>query len=388
MPSELNVALIGYRFMGKAHSHAYKDADFFFPCAAKPVMKVICGRSEAPLQAAADAWGWEEADTSWERVIERDDIDIVDIASPQNTHRDIAVAAARAGKHVLLEKPMALNEAEAREMLDAVRAANVKHMIVFNYRRVPAVAYARRLIEEGKIGRIFHFRGAYLQDWIVDEDFPLIWKLRAETAGSGAHGDLNAHLVDLARYLVGEITEVTGQTHNFITERPLPQETGELTTMLTAEGGVETGEVTVEDTASFLARFENGAVGTFEATRFAPGRRNHNRFEIYGSKGSIVFDFERMNELEFYSREDDAGAQGFRTILTTDEAHPYVAAWWPPGHAIGYEHTFVHQVADFVRAIHEDTDPQPDFYDGWKNQQVLDAVLRSAESGARVTISH
>jgi predicted dehydrogenase len=374
--------------MGKAHSHAYRDADFFFPCDTKPVMKVICGRSEGPLQAAADAWGWQGIDTSWERVIARDDIHVVDIASPQNTHRDIAVAAAQAGKHVLLEKPMALNEAEAREMLDAVRAAGVKHMIVFNYRRVPAVAYARRLIEEGKLGRIFHFRGAYLQDWIVDENFPLIWKLRAETAGSGAHGDLNAHLVDLARYLVGEITEVTGQTHNFITRRPLPQETGELSTMLTAEGGVETGEVTVDDTAAFLARFENGAVGTFEATRFAPGRRNHNRFEIYGSKGSLVFDFERMNELEFYSHEDDAGTQGFRTILTTDEAHPYISAWWPPGHAIGYEHTFVHQVADFVRAIHEDTDPQPDFYDGWKNQQVLDAVLRSAESGTRVTISH
>jgi predicted dehydrogenase len=388
MPRELNVALIGYKFMGKAHSHAYRDVDFFFPGECKPVMKVICGRNEAPLRDAANAWGWQECETSWEEVVQRDDIDIVDIASPQNTHRDIAVAAAKAGKHILLEKPMALNEAEAREMLDAVREANVKHMVVFNYRRVPAVAYARRLIEDGKIGRIFHFRACYLQDWIVDEEFPLIWKLRKETAGSGAHGDLNAHLIDLARFLVGEIAEVVGQTHNFITERPLPVETGELSTMLTAEAGAETGQVTVEDTASFLAKFDSGAVGTFEATRFAPGRRNHNRFEIYGSKGSLVFDFERMNELDYYSADDDPGAQGFRTILTTDEAHPYVSAWWPPGHAIGYEHTFVHQVADLLRAIHEDTEPHPNFHDGWKNQQALDAVLRSAESGSRVTISH
>jgi predicted dehydrogenase len=385
---ELNVALIGYKFMGKAHSHAYRDVDFFFPSECKAVMKVICGRNQTPLREAAQAWGWQECETSWQAVVERDDIDIVDIASPQNTHRDIAVAAAKAGKHVLLEKPMALDEGEAREMLDAVREAGVKHMVVFNYRRVPAVAFARRLIDEGKIGRIFHFRGCYLQDWIVDEEFPLIWKLRKETAGSGAHGDLNAHLIDLARYLVGEITEVVGQTHNFITERPLPQESGELTTMLTAEASAEVGQVTVDDTASFLARFDNGAVGTFEATRFAPGRRNHNRFEIYGSKGSLVFDFERMNELEYYSCDDAAGTQGFRTILTTDEAHPYVSAWWPPGHAIGYEHTFVHQVADLLRCIDEDTEPQPNFYDGWKNQQVLDAVLRSAESGTRVSISH
>ncbi len=386
MPRQLNVALIGYKFMGKAHSHAYKDVHFFFKGDCVPVMKVICGRNEAPLRAAAEAWNWEEIETSWERVVQRDDIDLVDIASPQNTHRDIAVAAAKAGKHILLEKPMALNVHEAREMLDAVQQAGVKHMIMFNYRRVPAVGLAKRLIEEGKIGQIFHWRACYLQDWIVDPSFPLIWKFRKEIAGSGAHGDLNAHLIDLARYLVGEIKSVLGMTHNFIKQRPLPAESDQLTTMLTAQAGGGMGEVTVDDTASFLAEFENGAIGTFEATRFASGRKNYNHFEIYGSKGSLCFNFERMNELEYYSREEESHTQGFRTILATDESHPYISAWWPPGHLIGYEHTFINQIADLLKCIEEDTMPEPNFYDGWKNQQVLDAVLESAEKGTRVEI--
>ena len=386
MARQINVALIGYKFMGKAHSHAYKDVGFFFDGDCTPVMKVICGRHEVTLKAAAEAFGWEEYDTSWERVVEREDIDLVDIASPQNTHRDIAVAAAKAGKHILLEKPMAMNAQEAREMLAAVEKAGVKNMIGFNYRRVPAVGLAKRLIQEGKIGRIFHWRACYLQDWIVDESFPLIWKLRKEIAGAGAHGDLNSHLIDLARYLVGEIKSVLGMTFTFIKKRPLPSESDELTTMLTAESGKDMGEVTVDDTTSFLAEFKNGAVGSFESTRFASGRKNYNSFEIYGSKGSLCFNFERMNELQYFSREDEDYAQGFKRILATEESHPYISAWWPPGHAIGYEHTFVNQIADFMKCIEEDTMPEPNFYDGLKNQQVMDAVLESAEKGTRVTL--
>ncbi len=386
MAKSINVALIGYKFMGKAHSNAYKRLDFFFKGELTPVMKVICGRHETPLMEAAKAWGWEEYDTSWENVIKRDDIDIVDISAPQNIHRDIAVAAAKAGKHILLEKPMAMNAQEAQEMLDAVKKAGVKHLIGFNYRRVPAIGLAKRLIQEGKVGRIFHWRACYLQDWIVNEDFPLIWKLRKEVAGAGAHGDLNSHLIDLARYLIGEIKSVMGLKHTFIKKRPLPSESDELKTMLTAEAGKNMGEVTVDDTTSFLAEFENGAVGTFEATRFASGRKNYNSFEIYGSKGSLCFNFESMNELWYFSREDMDYTQGFRRILATEESHPYISAWWPPGHIIGYEHTFVNQLADFLKCIAEDTTPEPNFYDGLRNQQVMDAVMESAEKGAKVIL--
>ncbi len=373
MPRQINVAIIGYGIMGKAHSHAYKDVNFFFKGDLIPVMKVICGRHLPPLKAAAEAWGWEEYDTSWERVVEREDIDLVDISSPQNTHRDIAVAAAKAGKHILLEKPMAMNAQEAREMLEAVEKAGVKHMIGFNYRRVPAVGLAKRLIEEGKIGRIFHWRSCYLQDWIVDENFPLIWKLRKEIAGTGAHGDLNSHSIDLARHLVGEIKSVLGMKFNFIKKRPLPGESA-------------MGEVTVDDTTSFLAEFENGAVGSFEATRFANGKKSYNCFEIYGSKGSLCFNFQSMNELQYFSREDKDYAQGFRTILVTEESHPYISVWWPPGHIIGYEHTFVNQTADFLKCIAEDTMPEPNFHDGLRNQQIMDAVMESAEKGVKVVL--
>jgi len=386
MAKQINVGLIGYKFMGKAHSNAYKRVSFFFKEDITPVMKVICGRHEAPLRDAAEAWGWEEHDTSWENIVKRDDIDIVDISSPQITHRDIAVAAAEAGKHVLLEKPMAMNVQEAQEMLEAVKKAGVKHMISFNYRRVPAIGLAKRLIEEGKIGRIFHWRACYLQDWIVDEDFPLIWKLRKEIAGAGAHGDLNSHLIDMARYLVGEIKSVIGMKHTFIKERPLPDESDELQTMLTAQVGESMGEVTVDDTTSFLAEFENGAVGSFEATRFASGRKNYNSFEIYGSKGSLCFNFEDMNELWYFSREEADYTQGFRRILVTEECHPHISAWWPPGHIIGYEHTFVNQLADFLKCIAEDTMPEPNFYDGLRNQQVMDAVMESADKGAKVVL--
>lgn len=382
----INVGMIGYKFMGKAHSHALKDVNFFFDLDLYPVRKIICGRHLEPLKKAAEKWGWQEFTTSWEEVVKRDDIDVIDICTSTNTHRDIAIAAAKHGKHVFCEKPLAMNVREAKEMVQAVEEAKVKHMVGFNYRRVPAVRLAKKLIEEGKIGRIFHWRAAYLQDWIVDPEFPLIWKLRKEIAGSGPHGDLNSHMIDLAHYLVGDIKSVMCMTTNFIKQRKLPAEEIELTTMLTARSGEGVGEVTVEDASFIIVEFENGALGSFEATRFAPGRKNYNYFEIYGSKGSLVFNFERMNELQYFSREENLEIQGFRTILVTEEVHPYISAWWPPGHIIGYEHTFVHEFADFFKSIEEDTMPEPNFHDGLKCQAVLDAALVSAERKERIEV--
>ncbi len=382
----LNVGMIGYKFMGKAHSHALKSVNFFFDLTYSPVPKVICGRHLEPLKKAAERWGWEEFSTSWEEVVKREDIDVIDICTSTDTHCAIAKAAAQNKKHIFCEKPLAMNVREAKEMLQAAEEAKIKHMVGFNYRRVPAVRLARKLIEDGKIGKIFHWRAAYLQDWIVDPDFPLIWKLRKEVAGSGPHGDLNSHLIDLAHYLVGDVKSVMCMTTNFIKYRKLPAEERELSTMLTAKSGEGVGEVTVEDASFVVAEFENGVLGAFEATRFAPGRKNYNYFEIYGSKGSLVFNFERMNELQFFSREEDLEVQGFRTILATEGVHPYISAWWPPGHIIGYEHTFIHEFADFLRCIEDDTTPEPNFYDGLKCQAVLDAALLSAERGERVEV--
>lgn len=380
---KINVGLIGYKFMGKAHSHAFKDMSMFFDASAVPVMKVICGRNEEAVKDAADRWGWQEYDTSWERVVEREDIHLIDICTSNDTHRDIAVAAAEMGKDILLEKPMASSLAEAKEMLAVAEKAGVKHMINFNYRRCPAIQLAKRLIDEGFVGRIYHVRAEYLQDWIMDPDFPLVWRLRKELAGSGALGDIGAHIVDLARFLVGEFHEVNGLTTTFIKERPLLDET---TGDLSATGLREKGQVTVDDAAIFMSKFKNGAVGSFEATRFANGRKNHERIEINGSEGSIVFNFERMNELQVFSSKDPEHIQGFRTILVTEEAHPYIKAWWPPGHIIGYEHTFVNQVYELMEAIAEDRMPEPNFYDGVKCQEVLEAVERSNDTGQWVKI--
>jgi predicted dehydrogenase len=382
----LNVAIIGTKFMGKAHSNAWLNAPHFFDMEIKPVLKVACGRNKADCVEFADRWGWEEIETDWRKVVTRDDVDIIDVSVPTYLHHEIAIAAARAGKHIFLEKPFALSLEEAQEMLDAAEDAGVVHYVNHNYRRCPAVRLAKRLIDEGAVGRIFHWRGAYLQDWIVDPDFPLTWHLREETAGSGPHGDLNSHSVDLARYLVGDIKAVSAMTTNFITERPLP---GEGAATFSAGGGdtTETGPVTVEDAAFMIAEFENGALGSFEASRFAPGRKNFNNFEIYGSKGSILFNLERMNELQLYQRDDPAYAQGFRTILTTEgDEHDYVANWWPPGHMIGYEHEFHHAVVDFMDAIANNTIITPNFYDGLKEMEVLMAGLESAKTGQRVTL--
>lgn len=376
---ELGVALVGYKFMGKAHSHAYKDVGMFFDLPAKPVMRVLCGRNEAALTEAAEAWGWQEIETDFERAVARDDVHIVDISSPGNTHKAIALAAARAGKHIICEKPLANTLAEAEQMVAAVEQAGVKSMVGYNYRRVPAVQLAKKMIDDGALGEIYHFRAVYLQDWIIDPEFPLVWRLRKDAAGSGPLGDLGAHIVDLARFLAGEITEVTGSAKTFIKERPLPQDDAGA---WGSTAGEAKGEVTVEDAAVFLAHFANGALGTFEATRFAAGRKNYNRFEINGSKGSLVFNLERFNELQYFNREDPEHAQGFRTINVTESVHPYLSAWWPPGHIIGWEHTFIHQTKDFIEAIAEGKDAQPSFRDGLQTQSVLESVLESASKRA------
>lgn len=382
----MNVAMIGTKFMGKAHSNAWLNAPRFFDMEIKPLLKVACGRNEADLKEFAATWGWEETETDWRKVIERDDIDIVDIAVPNYLHYEIAMAAAKAGKHIFLEKPFALTLAQAQEMYAAAQEAGIVHYLNHNYRRAPAVRLAKKLIDDDYVGRIFHWRGAYLQDWIVDPDFPLTWHLRKETAGSGPHGDLNSHSVDLARYLVGDIKAVSAMMTTFIKERALP---GEGAATFSAGSGevTEMGEVTVDDASFMLAEFENGALGSFEASRFAPGRKNYNYFEIYGSKGSIIFNLERMNELQLFRRDDPAYAQGFRTIMVTEAGeHDYIANWWPPGHIIGYEHEFHHAVVDFMDAIANGTEIAPSFYDGLKEIEILAAGAKSAATGVRVEI--
>jgi len=364
------IALLGHRFMGRAHSNAYHQVTRFFEPAIRPVMKSVCARDPNATQAFADQFGWERADTDWKTVVAADDIDLVDVCTPGDTHAPIAIAAAKAGKHVFCEKPLANTLADAREMLAAVRDAGVRHMVNFNYRRCPAVSLARQMIEAGEIGEVRQWRATYLQDWLVDPESPYSWRMDKKIAGSGAHGDLNAHLIDLARFLTGdEISEVVGDLKTFVTERPYPDGSGK-------------GEVTVDDASIFLARFAGGAIGTFEATRMAPGRKNHNRFEISGSRGSLAWDFEEMNALEYYSTAEPSSRQGFRRILATEADHPYVQAWWPPGHVLGYEHGFTHGVYDLLQAIAGGGDLAPDFRDGAQCVAVLEAVEASAEAGA------
>ena len=383
---EINVALIGCQFMGKAHSNAWKNVASFFDVNLKPVMKVACDLNENTLNDFAAKWGWQETETDWKKLIARDDIDIIDITTPPAIHREIAVAAAKAGKHVFCEKPIALNSAEAQEMCDAAQAAGVVNYLNHEYRRCPAIALAKQLIDEGKIGRIFHWRGAYLQSWLTDPNFPLTWHLRKETAGSGAQAGINSHSVDLARYLVGDISSVVAMMTTFIKERPLP---GTAAGTFNSQGqaqNAEKGKVTVEDAISMIVKFKNGALGSFEATTFAPGRKNYNYFEIYGDKGSLLFDLERMNELQFFSTQDPEHAQGFKTILATEPCHPYISNWWPPGHIIGFEHQFHHGIADFLEAIDKGTSITPDFKDGVEVMKILEAGLTAAETGKRVEL--
>lgn len=386
MSKKLTVALIGYSFMGKAHSQAWRNAARYFDVDAIPVLKVVCGRTEQPLNEFAQRWGWEETTTDWREAVDRDDIDIVDVSTPTALHHDIAVAALNAGKHVFCEKPFALNVRQAEEMLVAAQKSGKVHYVNHNYRRCPAVALAKRLIDEGKLGRIYHWRGAYLQSWIMDENFPLSWHLQAEHAGAGPHWDLNSHSVDLARYLVGGIASVCAMTSRFVEQRPLPQQSAAAFST-PQDGSQSKGDVTVEDAAFMLAEFNNGALGSFESTRFAAGRKNYNMFEVYGSDGAVAFNLERMNELEYFDNNDPEHAQGFRTILATESCHPYVASWWPPGHIIGYEHEFTHAVVDFLNAVTRGEPIKPDFSDGLACIRVLAAGLESAASGRRVEIA-
>lgn len=382
---KVGVALIGAGFMGKAHSNAYLKAAKFFDLPVEPVMACFCRRDKAELQKTADRWGWQVAESDWRKVMQRDDVDLVDICTPNNLHRDMALAAAKAGKMIFCEKPLAMNAAQAREMVAAAKKARVKTFVAFNYRRCPAIGLARQIVKEGRIGRIYHIRACYLQDWIMDPTFPLVWRLKKEVAGSGAHGDINAHSIDLARYISGdEFAEVCGTTETFIKKRPLGEMAGE---GLQARGGKKTGTVTVDDAAVFMARMKSGALATFTATRFAAGRRNQNAIEIYGSKGSLAFNFERMNELQYYNIGDPAHLQGWRRILVTDPPHPYMEAWWPCGHGIGYEHGFINTVADIMKAINGGPKFEPDFADALRVQEVLDAVLLSAKKRKWVRIS-
>lgn len=369
----LRVALFGTKFMGKAHSQAYRNVNKFFPDAPQIEMAVIVGRDAKETESARSTFGWQEASTDWKAVMSRKDVDIVDISTPGHLHCTMVLEAAKQGKHIICEKPLANTAEEAKQMLDAVRAAGVKHFLMHNYRRAPAVSLAKRFVEDGRLGKIFHFRARYLQDWAMSEDLPRLWRFDKDSSGSGALGDLGAHIIDLGRYLCGEISDVSAITETFIKQRP-------------ALDGSGSQAVTVDDAFAACIRFEQGAIGTLEATRFAAGRKNQNTFEINGSKGSVVFDLEDLNRLQYFSVDDDADAQGFRSIICCDQPHPYGGHWWPDGHIIGYEHTFTHSVYDFVMSLGSSTGVRPDFEDGVRNQNVLDAIEKAAASKTWVSI--
>ncbi len=385
-PSEniptIGVGVLGYAFMGKAHTNAYKKLPYiFWPPAAIPRLVSIAGRSEKAVAEAARRYGYDRFTTNWRDLVTDPEIQIFDNSGPNNLHAEPCIAAAEAGKHIICEKPLARTAAEAKQMLEAVRKAGVKHACAFNYRFVPAVRQARLLIEQGALGRIYHFRARYLQEWIADPEFAMVWRLDKSVAGSGALGDLGAHIIDLARFLVGEPRAVNGLTTTFIKERPLPDGSGRKAT------------VDVDDAFVALVEFENGAIGTLEATRFATGRKNHNTFEINGSKGSISFNLERLNEIEVYL--NDAGpreARGFTDVLVTEAYHPFYANWWPHGHIIGWEHTFVHEINHLIEAIVNGKTVEPygaTFEDGYRCAVICDAIVQSSENGgARVPIAY
>ncbi|WP_027943736.1 Gfo/Idh/MocA family protein [Amycolatopsis taiwanensis] len=365
----LGIGMVGHAFMGRAHSQGWRSARSFFDPPLTPQLVALAGRDERAARDTADRFGWASVETDWRALIARDDIDLIDICTPGDTHAEIAIAALDAGKHVLCEKPLANSVAEAEAMAEAAeraRARGVRSMVGFTYRRVPALALARRLVGEGRIGTVRHVRAQYLQDWLADPRTPMTWRLRKERAGSGALGDIGAHIVDLTQHLTGErLTGVSAALETFVKERPEPD-------------GERTGIVTVDDAAAFFGRFTGGALATFEATRFATGRKNSLRIELNGSAGSLAFDLEDMNLLHFYDGSADSQVQGFGRIVVTEPDHPYVDAWWPPGHALGYEHAFAHQAADLLTAIARGADPEPSFVDGLEVQRVLDAVERSA----------
>jgi predicted dehydrogenase len=379
--------MVGYGFMGKAHSNAWRQAPYFLPLKAKVELHTICGRNSPGVQAARAQFGWQYAATEWQELVESPLLDIIDIVTPNDSHAEIAVAAAKAGKHLLCEKPLAVNVKQAEAMLAAVQKSKVVNMVCHNYRRVPAIVQARKMIAEGALGEIHHFYARYAQDWLVDPEAPLRWKLQKQISGSGSHGDIGVHIIDLGRYLVGEFKEVCGLLNTFVKERPFPPEPGHL-----PNPGPKTppkrGKVDVDDAAVMIGRFENGAIANLEATRYAAGRKNHMTIEVNGSKGSLVFDLEDMNRLKFFETAGLPDRQGFRDILVLQPGgvHPYANNWWRPGHALGYEHTFIHTIGDFVNACIDRRPVLPSFEDGLKNQRVLQAVEDSVKTGKWVKL--
>lgn len=383
----LGIGMVGYAFMGAAHSQAWRNAPSFFDLPVVPRLVALGGRNAEAAGDVARRFGWESVETDWRKLVARDDVGLVDVCTPGDTHAEIAIAALEAGKHVLCEKPLANTVAEAEAMVAAAEKAaesGVRSLVGFTYRRVPAIALARQLVAEGRVGQIHHVRAQYLQDWIADPDVPLSWRLQKEKAGSGALGDIGAHIIDLTQYITGErITGVSAILETFVKERPVPESFTGLAG--SAPVAAKLGQVTVDDTAVFLARFTGGAVATYEATRFASGRKNAIRIEINGSKGSLAFDFEDMNVLNVYDHTEDARVAGFKRVLVTEPSHPYVSAWWPAGHGLGYEHAFTHQAVDLLTAIGEERDPEPSFADGLNVQRILAAVEDSAAAGSAWT---
>ena len=378
---EIGVGMLGYAFMGKAHSNAFKKIPYLmYPPPAIPKLIAIAGRDEAAAKEAALRYGYEGYYTDWRQMLKDDRIQLFDNGGPNDTHADPCIEAAKAGKHILCEKPLARTAKEAAAMLEAVTKAGVKHAVAFNYRFVPAIRQAKMLIESGALGQIYHYRAVYLQEWIMPHyNAPLWWRMDKKVAGSGALGDLGAHVIDLGRFLVGEFRSVSALARTFIKERPLPD-------------GKGMGKVDVDDAFVASVEFENGAIGTVEATRFAAGRKNYNCFEVNGEKGSIRFNLERMNEMEvFWVGEAPKETQGFHDVLVTEGYHPFWSNWWPHGHIIGWEHTFVHEITHLLDAVVNKKDVAPygaTFEDGYKNAVICDAILQSAESGQRVMIKY
>ncbi len=378
MTKTLNVGLIGYGFMARAHSNAYRKVNNFFDLEYQPVLKAVCARDAAKLKAFADAWGYESVETDWRKLIERPDIGLVDVCAPNNLHREIALAAARAGKMILTEKPLAMNSQEGAEMVAAVEKARIPNMVWYNYRRIPAVTLAKKLVDEGRLGRIFHYRAVFLQDWTISPELPQggtgLWRLDAAVAGSGVTGDLLAHCIDTAIWLNGGIDRVSAMTETFVKERK-----HNLT------GKVE--PVGIDDACAFLARFKNGSLATFESTRYARGHKALYTFEINGEKASIQWNLHDLHRLSYFDHRDESGLRGWRSIHVTDGEHPYMNHWWVPGLQIGYEHSFIHQVADFLNGLSKGQPASPTFRDAQETQKVCDAVLASAKTESWVEVS-
>ncbi|MFA9465083.1 MAG: Gfo/Idh/MocA family protein [Velocimicrobium sp.] len=386
MKKKLNIAIIGSGFMGRAHSNGWRQLNKFFAVDYEIVLKVVADCNKEKLEAFAEQWGYEEICTDWHELLERDDIDVIDILTPTYEHKEMAIAAMKAGKHVICEKPCAISYEDAAQMAKVQEECNVVTYLNHNYRKVPAIMLAKRMIDEGKLGTIYHWRGSYLQDWIMDEKFPLTWHLKKDKAGAGPLFDLSSHALDLARFLIGEPKSVIAMNKTFINKRPFPGDNAATFSAGTGIKNAKMGDVTVEDAAFMVLEFENGALGNIDSTRFAGGRKNYNCFEVYGSKGSLCFNLERLNELEYYDCTEDTDTKGYKTIIVQEGTHPYAGAWWPAGHSIGYEQTFVHAFYEFVRAIEGKTKAAPDFVEGAKIMHILECARESSEKGMRIEI--